>query len=120
MRSPRIILLPRIFDTNIEPTELDMINKHLKFGHVGRVKAALGKEDFKKIEDSFLGPIVKLAEMEEDIKFSRALIHHLLVTVISIIGDPNLHKNLVDEPIDMEFEKVIQLVKQGFKFLKQD
>ncbi|CAN8242056.1 unnamed protein product, partial [Cochlearia groenlandica] len=42
------------------------------------------------------------------------------VSVISIIGDPSLHEDLVDEPIDMEFERVIQLVKKGFMFTKQD
>ncbi|CAN8255131.1 unnamed protein product, partial [Cochlearia groenlandica] len=42
------------------------------------------------------------------------------VSVISIIGDPNLHEDLVDELIDMEFERVIQLVKKGFKFSKKD
>lgn len=42
------------------------------------------------------------------------------VYVTCIIGDPNKHSELVEEPKDMEFEKVIDLVLKGYRLKKLD
>ncbi|CAN6993289.1 unnamed protein product [Brassica oleracea var. botrytis] len=64
--------------TITEVLELEKINNL-----VGKVENLLGKE-FKKLEDSFLAPVIKMGRRQKNMAFSRYLIHHLLLRRIDI------------------------------------
>ncbi|CAN7002402.1 unnamed protein product [Brassica oleracea var. botrytis] len=83
-KSNDTIALPkRISETGIEGVVLKRINKRSNLKLVGKVENVLGKE-FKKLEDSFLAPVIKMGRRQKHMAFSRHLIHHLLVRRIDI------------------------------------
>ncbi|KAG2283126.1 hypothetical protein Bca52824_054346 [Brassica carinata] len=79
----KIALPKRISETGTERVVLKRINKRSNLKLVGKVKNVLGKE-FKKLEDSFLAPVIKMGRRQKHMAFSRHLIHHLLVRRIDI------------------------------------
>uniref|UniRef100_A0A0D3EAT5 Agenet domain-containing protein n=1 Tax=Brassica oleracea var. oleracea TaxID=109376 RepID=A0A0D3EAT5_BRAOL len=92
----KIALPKRISETGTKGVVLERINKRSNLKLVGKVENLLGKE-FKKLEDSFLAPV--------DVK--------------CILGDPELHSDLVED-VDCEFGRVVDLVKRGYRLKRQD
>ncbi|CDY64100.1 BnaC09g53110D [Brassica napus] len=92
----KIALPKRISETGTKGVVLERINKRSNLKLVGKVETLLGKE-FKKLEDSFLAPV--------DVK--------------CILGDPELHSDLVED-VDCEFGRVVDLVKRGYRLKRQD
>ncbi|KAG2329177.1 hypothetical protein Bca52824_000357 [Brassica carinata] len=84
----KIVLPKRVFEPGSEKGVLDRVNKHCTLKYVAIVKEALGS-DFKKIEDSFLGPIIQMGMRDKAMVFSRNLIHELLLRRIKV-GKKNL------------------------------
>ncbi|KAL0847862.1 hypothetical protein Bca101_021109 [Brassica carinata] len=84
----KIVLPKRVFEPGSEKGVLDRVNKHCTLKYVAIVKEALGS-DFKKIEDSFLGPIIQMGMRDKAMVFSRKLIHELLLRRIKV-GKKNL------------------------------
>lgn len=77
-----------MFEPGSEKGVLQRVNKHCTLKYVAIVKEALGS-DFKKIEDSFLGPIIQMGMRNNAMVFSRNLIHELLLRRIKV-GKKNL------------------------------
>ncbi|KAL0646343.1 hypothetical protein Bca4012_044634 [Brassica carinata] len=92
----KIALPKRISETGTKGVVLERINKRSNLKLVGKVENLLGKE-FKNLEDSFLAPV--------DVK--------------CILGDPELHSDLVED-VDCEFGRVVDLVKRGYRLKRQD
>lgn len=84
----KIFLPKRMFEPGSEKGVLQRVNKHCTLKYVAIVKEALGS-DFKKIEDSFLGPIIQMGMRNNAMVFSRNLIHELLLRRIKV-GKKNL------------------------------
>ncbi|XP_013616879.1 PREDICTED: uncharacterized protein LOC106323278 [Brassica oleracea var. oleracea] len=61
----------------------DSLKRSTNLKLVGKVENLLGKE-FKKLEDSFLAPVIKMGRRQKNMAFSRYLIHHLLLRRIDI------------------------------------
>ncbi|KAL0876065.1 hypothetical protein Bca101_025770 [Brassica carinata] len=80
--------IPIVIEPGIEECFLPRINKRSNLKLVGKVDKVSGRE-FKKLEDSFLGPIIELGRRQEHMVFSRHLIHRLLLRRIDI-GDKDL------------------------------
>lgn len=72
-----------MFEPGSEKGVLQRVNKHCTLKYVAIVKEALGS-DFKKIEDSFLGPIIQMGMRNNAMVFSRNLIHELLLRRIKV------------------------------------
>ena len=79
----KIALPKRISETGTKGVVLQRINKRSNLKLVGKVETLLGKE-FKKLEDSFLAPVIKMGRKQKLMVFSRHLIHHLLLRRIDI------------------------------------
>ncbi|KAG2270285.1 hypothetical protein Bca52824_064840 [Brassica carinata] len=79
----KIALPKRISEPGTNGSILDRINKHSNMKLVGTVENVLGRE-FKKLEDSFLAPVIKMGRRQKHMVFSRHLIHHLLLRRIDI------------------------------------
>ncbi|CAF1927158.1 unnamed protein product, partial [Brassica napus] len=79
----KIALPKRISEPGTNGGVLDRINKHSNLKLVGTVENVLGRE-FKKLEDSFLAPVIKMGRRQRHMVFSRHLIHHLLLRRIDI------------------------------------
>ncbi|KAL0666754.1 hypothetical protein Bca4012_029458 [Brassica carinata] len=79
----KIALPKRISKTGTKGVVLERINKRSNLKLVGKVETLLGKE-FKKLEDSFLAPVIKMGRRQKHMVFSRHLIHHLLLRRIDI------------------------------------
>ncbi|KAL0702480.1 hypothetical protein Bca4012_058602 [Brassica carinata] len=79
----KIVLPKRVFEPGSEKGVLDRVKKHCTLKYVAIVKEALGS-DFKKIEDSFLGPIIQMGMRDKAMVFSRNLIHELLLRRIKV------------------------------------
>ncbi|XP_056843102.1 uncharacterized protein LOC108808200 [Raphanus sativus] len=79
----KIFLPKRMFEPGSEKGVLQRVNKHCTLKYVAIVKEALGS-DFKKIEDSFLGPIIQMGMRNSAMVFSRNLIHELLLRRIKV------------------------------------
>ncbi|KAG2305272.1 hypothetical protein Bca52824_033923 [Brassica carinata] len=73
-----IVLPKRVFEPGAENRLLGRTNKRCSLKLVGKVEKVLGKE-FKRLEDTFLGPIIKMGRREKDMAFSRNLIHQLFL-----------------------------------------
>ncbi|KAL0714242.1 hypothetical protein Bca4012_021221 [Brassica carinata] len=84
----KIALPKRVIEPGTEERFLARINKRSNLKLVGKVEKVLGHE-FRKLEDSFLGPIIEMGRRQEHMVFSRNLIHHLLLRRIDI-GDKAL------------------------------
>lgn len=79
-----MIFLPkRVFEPGTEKGVLGLTNKRCSLKLVSKVEKVLGS-DFKKLEDLFLGPIIKMARREKYMVFTRNLIHQLLLRRIEI------------------------------------
>ncbi|KAJ4866235.1 Uncharacterized protein Rs2_52243 [Raphanus sativus] len=61
----------------------------------------------EKIETTDLVKVTKIAENKK-------------VVAKCILGDQELHSNLVEEDVDTEFGKVVDLVKRGYRLKRQD
>ncbi|CAN6838785.1 unnamed protein product [Brassica oleracea] len=79
----KIALPKRISETGTKGVVLERINKRSNLKLVGKGETLLGKE-FKKLEDSFLAPVIKMGRRQKHMVFSRHLIHHLLLRRIDI------------------------------------
>uniref|UniRef100_A0A0D3D2X1 Agenet domain-containing protein n=1 Tax=Brassica oleracea var. oleracea TaxID=109376 RepID=A0A0D3D2X1_BRAOL len=79
----KIALPKRISETGTKGVVLKRINKRSNLKLVGKVENVLGKE-FKKLEDSFLAPVIKMGRRQKHMAFSRHLIYQLLVRRIDI------------------------------------
>ncbi|CAN6836254.1 unnamed protein product, partial [Brassica oleracea] len=79
----KIALPKRISEPGTNGGVLDRINKRSNLKLVGTVENVLGRE-FKKLEDSFLAPVIKMGRRQKHMVFSRHLIHHLLLRRIDI------------------------------------
>nr|ABD65016.1 Agenet domain containing protein [Brassica oleracea] len=79
----KIALPKRISEPGTNGGVLDRINKRSNLKLVGTVENVLGRE-FKKLEDSFLAPVIKMGMRQKYMVFSRHLIHHLLLRRIDI------------------------------------
>ena len=79
----KIALPKRISETGTKRVVLQRINKRSNLKLVDKVENLLGKE-FKKLEDSFLAPVIKMGRKQKLTVFSRHLIHHLLLRRIDI------------------------------------
>ncbi|CAN6880352.1 unnamed protein product, partial [Brassica oleracea] len=79
----KIALPKRISEPGTNGGVLDRINKRSNLKLVGTVENVLGRE-FKKLEDSFLAPVIKMGRRQRHMVFSRHLIHHLLLRRIDI------------------------------------
>ncbi|KAG2260702.1 hypothetical protein Bca52824_079996 [Brassica carinata] len=88
----KIALPKRVIEPGTEERFLARINKRSNLKLVGKVEKVLGHE-FRKLEDSFLGPIIEMGRRQEHMVFSRNLIHHLLLRRIDI-GDKARKKDL--------------------------
>uniref|UniRef100_A0A0D3D453 Agenet domain-containing protein n=1 Tax=Brassica oleracea var. oleracea TaxID=109376 RepID=A0A0D3D453_BRAOL len=73
----KIALPKRISEPGTDGGVLKIINKRSNLKLVGKVEKVLGRE-FKKLEDSFLAPVIKMGRRQKHMAFSRHLIHHLL------------------------------------------
>ncbi|XP_048615337.1 uncharacterized protein LOC125587948 [Brassica napus] len=79
----KIFLPKRISEPDTNGGVLDRINKRSNLKLVGTVENVLGRE-FKKLEDSFLAPVIKMGRRQKHMVFSRHLIHPLLLRRIDI------------------------------------
>ncbi|KAF3596696.1 hypothetical protein DY000_02021677 [Brassica cretica] len=78
------IALPKIIsEPGTNGGVLDRINKRSNLKLVGTVENVLGRE-FKKLEDLFLAPVIKMGRRQKHMVFSRHLIYHLLLRRIDI------------------------------------
>ena len=71
----KIDLPKRISETCTKGVVLKRINKSSNLKLVVKVENVLGK-GFKKLEDSFLAPVIKMGRRQKHMVFSRHLIHH--------------------------------------------
>lgn len=72
----RLHLPERVFKPGTETDMLDRVNRASEKSILKTVESFLGA-DFKRLEESFLGPIITFVK-RKDICFSRHLIHHFL------------------------------------------
>ncbi|KAF2543619.1 hypothetical protein F2Q68_00030642 [Brassica cretica] len=79
----KIALQKRISEPGTNGGVLDRINKRSNLKLVDTVENVLGRK-FKKLEDSFLAPVIKMGRRQNHMVFSRHLIHHLLLRRIDI------------------------------------
>ncbi|KAL0827249.1 hypothetical protein Bca101_050926 [Brassica carinata] len=117
----KIALPKRISETGTERVVLKRINKRSNLKLVGKVKNVLGKE-FKKLEDSFLAPFPLCLHRKETKSLSIEEVNRFdqmeQVDVKCILGDPELHSDLVED-VDCEFGRVVDLVKRGYRLKRQ-
>ena len=79
----KIALPKRISEPGTNGGVLDRINKRSNLKLVDTVENILDRK-FKKLEDSFLAPVIKMGRRQKNMAFSRYLIHHLLLRRIDI------------------------------------
>lgn len=93
----KIVLPKRVIEAGTEKRFLDRITKRSNLKLVDKVKKFLGPE-FRKLEDSFLGPIIEMGRRQKNMVFSRHLIHLLLLRRIDI-GDKDLWFSFGEQPM---------------------
>ncbi|XP_056860627.1 uncharacterized protein LOC108845303 isoform X1 [Raphanus sativus] len=93
----KIVLPKRVIEAGTEVRFLDRITKRSNLKLVDKVKKFLGPE-FRKLEDSFLGPIIEMGRRQKNMVFSRHLIHLLLLRRIDI-GDKGLWFSFGEQPM---------------------
>ncbi|WZZ26578.1 hypothetical protein YC2023_009979 [Brassica napus] len=140
----KIALPKRISEPGTNGGVLDRINKRSNLKLVDTVENILDRK-FKKLEDSFLAPLWALSSVnqlgtffgirDDEIQFPLCL--HWIETksltieevnrfdkmekvdVKCILGDPELHSDLVED-VDSEFGRVVNLVKRVYRLKRQD
>ncbi|XP_010513139.2 PREDICTED: uncharacterized protein LOC104789090 [Camelina sativa] len=79
-----LVLPEPIYGMGFEPIVGANICQHSDLSLVAKVKHALGKASFTKLQSSFLGPIINLSA--RDIKFSGKLFHYVMLRRLKTRG----------------------------------
>ncbi|KAF8114909.1 hypothetical protein N665_0032s0040 [Sinapis alba] len=78
---PLLLPLPSLrYPIGSEPNQPVSINQHSSVAYIDTVKKILTKEEFQKIQDTFMGPVIKLSERY--LQLSGKIIHVLLARSI--------------------------------------